>query len=366
MNRFAQMLDHGYKELNIETEIWSPPVVFSKWSASTITGVGKWLGYLDKWIIYPINLKLRLLNKKYRATDIRFHICDHSNSMYLKYLPLDRTVITCHDVLAIRGALGDKDAYCPATKTGKVLQNWILTNLCTAKFLATVSKFTLNQLLEIKPSNGISTDNWKVIHNGFNENFWKMDSNQSDSLVEKAGVDPRQPYILHVGSNLPRKNRRLLIDMVASLGDKYNGNICFAGQAIEEDLLNHAASLGLKDRLITVYKPDHITLVALYCNSDAFIFPSLSEGFGWPVIEAQACGTPVITSNKQPFIEVGGSGALYSDPESPEEFANSFLKLKDIAFRENLINAGFNNCSKFTTKNMINSYATLHSSELRQ
>jgi glycosyltransferase involved in cell wall biosynthesis len=359
MNLFTKMLFSGYTKLNIDTEIWLPDVLFAKWTKSTHKGIGKWLAYVDKYIVFPIKLKFRLLGKKYNSNDVRFHICDHSNSIYIQYLPNARTLITCHDVLAIRGAFGYQDAYCPATATGKLLQKWILSNLSKAKYLAAVSNFTLNQLYDLLKGERVLSDNWKVIHNGFNGNFWKMSPDQSRPLLIIAGITSGQPYILHVGSQLPRKNRKLLLDMVDRLGDQYKGKICFAGQAIDEELLKHAISLGLQDRLISVLKPDHYTLVALYSNCEAFIFPSFSEGFGWPIIEAQACGAPVITSKLEPFMEVGRQGALYADPQNADDFAKSFIKLNDHKNRAVLIEDGYQNCKRFDFNELIKSYVEL-------
>src|SRR5690606_22551456 len=123
-----------------------PVVFFGKPFKSTKSGISKWLGYIDKYILFPIVLKFRVNSKHSRGQDIKFHICDHSNAPYLKYLPKEVTGITCHDVLAIRGSMGFADAYAPASKFGKLLQKWILNNLKKAEILAAVSDFTLNQL----------------------------------------------------------------------------------------------------------------------------------------------------------------------------------------------------------------------------
>jgi glycosyltransferase involved in cell wall biosynthesis len=90
------------------------------------------------------------------------------------------------------------------------------------------------------------------------------------------------------------------------------------------------------------------------------IFPSYSEGFGWPIIEAQACGAPVITSNKAPMMtEVGGNAALYADPDDPISFANQFRKLNNEVFRADVIRLGFENAKRFNFENTINQYIEL-------
>ena len=363
MERFAQMLAAGFSKEGHPAAIWRPIVFFGKWSKSTTTGSGKWLGYIDKWILFPIILRLRLLKKKFRADNIHFHVCDHSNSFYLQQLPASKTVITCHDVLAIRGALGYDDAYVGASMAGKILQNWILGNLTSARKLAAVSTMTYEQLNALDKHPAHHPKNWKVIHNAFNADFRPMPKEETAILLERAGIGSVKPFLLHVGSGLPRKNRKLVIDMLLALGNQWNGNICFAGEELEEDLMRYARSLGLKDRVISVIHPDHVTLVALYSASAAFVFPSLSEGFGWPVIEAQACGVPVIASSFNPLPEVSGGAALHADPIKPAEFANAFLSLQNKITRNELIRKGFENSQRFDTSRMTLAYLDLHLSK---
>nr|GFB79258.1 hypothetical protein [Tanacetum cinerariifolium] len=217
MLRFAQMIDSEIKKIGLPTEVWWPKAFFGSLSKSTNHGLGKWLGYIDKWFIFPIVLRYRLITKGKDYSNARFLICDHSNAPYLNHLPSDRTAITCHDVIAIRGALGYKDAYVPASAFGKILQKQILHSLSRAKLLASVSNFTARQLLELSASNKLDKAKWVVIHNALNADFRPLKNTQSTNLLIQAGVDINIPFILHVGSSLQRKNRKLLLSMVESL-----------------------------------------------------------------------------------------------------------------------------------------------------
>lgn len=360
MNRFTQMLVQGFKNAGVKVEIWHPKVYLGKLTASTLSGFGKWLGYLDKWIVFPLILRKRLLKRKLNATNTYFHICDHSNAPYLKYLPAGQSGITCHDVLAIRGGFGFSDAYCPATKLGKVLQRWILSNLCRAQFLACVSHFTFSQLTNLKSGPVLRAQRWRVIHNSFNGDFGPISKEQASTLVSNAGLEKERSFLLHVGSSLARKNRKLLVDLIAILGSSWQGNICYAGEAVDEELLEYARSLNLQSRIVSVVKPDHATLVALYNSCDALVFPSFSEGFGWPIIEAQACGAPVIASNKDPLPEVSGNAALHADPTKPEQFAAAYLSLQNKRIRADLIEKGYKNTKRFDSAIMIAAYLDLY------
>lgn len=360
MQRFADMLNSGFKAKGIQTEIWEPIVFFAFSFKSTTTGLGKWLGYIDKWILFPIIIRWRLITKRNKHKNTQFHICDHSNAPYLSYLPKNKTVITCHDVLAIRGALGYADAYCPASGMGKILQKWILRNLEKAKFLAAVSNFTLNQLNELSTLKNHKKREWVVIHNAFNAPFKPMNKTESFKYLKDLAINPETPFILHVGSALVRKNRKLLLYMVSFLGERWNGKIYFAGKPIDNELKNIIDTLGLKDRVISLIKPTHNQLLALYSSCEAFIFPSLSEGFGWPLIEAQACGANVIASSLDPMPEVSGGAAVHIHPDNIEGFAEALISLKDKDYRESLVLSGLKNIERFSLDIMIEAYINLH------
>lgn len=363
MERFAQMLYAGFRSVGVDAEIWRPAVVLGKWAKSTDSGLGKWIGYIDKWILFPLLLRWRLTARHNAYAEVRFHICDHSNAPYLGHLPLDQTGITCHDVLAIRGALGYEDAYCPASSFGKILQQWILHHLSRAKILATVSKFTLTQLQELAPGHPTPDQDWRVIYNAFNNDFRPMPEDEARTLLHEKGINLGESFILHVGSGMARKNRRMLLDMVAVLGNRWTGSICYAGHTVDSELLALAQSLGLQDRLVSVTGPDHETLVALYSTCTAFVFPSFSEGFGWPLIEAQACGAPVITSTIEPMPEVSGGAALYASPTEPLAFAKALLSLQDETIRSGFVRWGFENAAKFEPERIMNQYLAIHDLE---
>ncbi len=360
MQRFTNSLQRDVAEIGMRTIVWIPPAVTSRYSKSTNTGLGKWLGYIDKWLLFPLIISGRRYLKGYNSKNFLFHICDHSNAPYLQWLPRSRTLITCHDVLAIRGGLGYADAYCPATATGKILQKWILGNLLKARWLTTVSNHTMQQLRELDNHNKKQPISWQVVYNSFNGQFWPMAQAERNEIA--GGLNPhlQQPFLLHVGSDLPRKNRKLLIDMLSAAGDNWNGLLCLAGDPAEPELQQYIQQKGVEHKVVLVVKPTHQQLVALYSSCFAFVFPSFSEGFGWPLIEAQACGTPVIVSNIMPMPEVGGEAALYANPYDGADFANALAKLQNKAYREELVRKGFDNCKRFDNPKITGQYLHLY------
>ena len=360
MIRFENLLANGLKKRGITVETLTPQPILVRKNANPGKGILKWLAYVDKWILFPFLLRRVVRKRRQKFGDsIHYHICDHSNAPYLAHLPKNQTGITCHDVLAIRGALGYPDAYCSASRTGVILQRWILKHLRNAQRIACVSHLTLRHLCEIARENA-PKPGWMVAHNAFNAEFEEIESSEAIQILERQNIFLPRPFLLHVGSNLPRKNRRMLLQMIKQGSQPWPGHICFAGEPMDALLSEEARELGTLDRIHSVPKPDHKTLCALYSLAHAFVFPSFSEGFGWPLIEAQACGTPVIASNLEPLPEVSGGAALYADPHDAQSFASTLLKLNDAAVRKSLIEQGLKNVARFGLAPMIDKYLALH------
>ena len=360
MLRFAAMLQRYYSTHSHSAVIFYPPVLLGSFFRHTISGISKWLAYFDKFIIAPFCLLI--LQIKYFRTSLFFHIADHSNSPYLFWLPKNKTIITCHDVLAIRGALGYQDACCTSTRTGILYQKWILRCLLKASKIACVSNTTLQQLEVFRLSNySTGKSIRKVIYNGFNNSFESPGPEIIQKYLSEHKLSNCQ-YIFHVGSGLLRKNRSMLIRLLIVSEDHFRGMVVFAGTSLDDEMKKLIQQHKLEERVRIITKPDHQLLCALYAGAYAFVFPSYSEGFGWPVIEAQACGTPVIASSRQPMPEIGGEGALYANPDSIDEFADCLRKLTDTQIRLSLIKKGIENIQRFNTDRMISEYLDLFQS----
>ncbi|MBF4464335.1 glycosyltransferase family 1 protein [Flavobacterium sp. LC2016-12] len=358
MQIFEVLMAEGYTKSKLHVKVIRPGEIFRKLSLNK-QGVMKWLGYVDKFFLFPIQLLVTRSINFILFRSVSYHICDHSNAFYLYFLPKKKTIITCHDVLAIRAGLGFGDTYCHATKSGKVLQKIILKALSGAKKLAAVSEFTLNQLLEIDTKSD-SNKNWIIIHNALSEKFVPLPEEQIQEVLNKFQQLKGKDIILHVGSDLERKNRKLLIYMIYELQKNWDGLLVLAGEALNAQLLELIQKLNVSDRILQIQNPSDKEIIALYSRCQAMIFPSYSEGFGWPIIEAQACGSPVITSNKAPMMdEVGGNAALYADPNDASSFANQFLKFNDIKFRNATITLGYENAKRFDFSNTIRQYVEL-------
>jgi len=161
-----------------------------------------------------------------------------------------------------------------------------------------------------------------------------------------------KPYILYVGTIEPRKNLPRLVLAFANL--KKRGlphKLVIVGQSgwHTEPIYAEIERLGLKSEVIfTGYVPFE-DLPAIYTMAEAMAFPSLYEGFGLPVIEAMACGTPVVTSRSSSLIEVAGDAGLLVDPLSVEELEDALHRvLNDPALRADMRHMGLERASNLT------------------
>lgn len=351
MQRFAAMLEAGLVHLGHEVRTIRPRAILGRARSSTV-GVHKWLGYIDKYLLFPAQLR-RVLP----WADV-VHICDHSNAVYVRHLQAVPHLVTCHDLLAVRGAFAEQTDV-PASAMGKILQNWILKGLGQAQLVAcdsTYTKLDLERLLERAASKNI-----RLILLGLNYMYRVLTPLElADRLVRARQLDATKPFILHVGSSLRRKNREGVLRIFHRLKDRWHGQLVFAGEPLTDDQTNLVSTLDLTDRVVQVVNPDGELLEALYNAAFALLFPSRFEGFGWPVIEAQACGCPVVCSDRCSLPEVVGTSALTRAVDDEVGFATDILRLADPIERRTWVARGFDNIDRFKPEAMISLYSELY------
>jgi glycosyltransferase involved in cell wall biosynthesis len=168
-----------------------------------------------------------------------------------------------------------------------------------------------------------------VIPEAANTHYRALREEEIQPALERASVS--RPYILYVGSIEPRKNLVRLLQAYSQLREwspKWRLVIVGARNFWKSSPVKEAVEqLGLGEWVrFTGYVPEE-DLPALYNGADLFVFPSLYEGFGLPVLEAMACGTPVVTSNSSSLPEVAGEAALLVDPYSVDEIAASMRRV---------------------------------------
>jgi len=155
------------------------------------------------------------------------------------------------------------------------------------------------------------------------------------------------PYILSVGTLQPRKNYTRLIQAFARLRGDVQLAIAGGRGWLCQDILAEAARLGGRVRILGFV--EEVDLPVLYRNAALFAFPSLYEGFGLPVLEAMACGVPVVCSNASSLPEVAGDAALLIDPLDTEELTQALNRgLEDAGLRQAMVDRGFVQAARFT------------------
>ena len=163
-------------------------------------------------------------------------------------------------------------------------------------------------------------------------------------------VRPDHPYFLYVGNLEPRKNLERLVEAFARMPRKDHqlvivGNRWYRGGDVERK----ARSLGLNGRVKFLGYVPRADLPGLFSGATAFVYPSLLEGFGLPIVEAMACGTPVITSNSSALREVAGDAAVLVDPESVREITEAMEGVaEDKRMREDLSQKGLKRAAEFS------------------
>jgi glycosyltransferase involved in cell wall biosynthesis len=351
MQRFAAMLRDGLGAAGHEVRLIRPRPRLGR-SRRFGGSARKWLAYGDKYLVLP-----QALRRAVMWADV-VHICDHSNSMYVAHLRGKPHVVTCHDLLAVRGALGE-ETDCPATLTGKILQRWIFRSLCRAQMVACVSTATRADLIRLAGPQ--IEERSSVIMLGVVPTFSAVERTQAHArLASLCGIKPGRPFLLNVGSNLRRKNREGALRIFKRVSQQLDCDLVFAGDPLSKELRQLKSEIGLNGNVIEVPRPTDATLEALYSTAFALLYPTRFEGFGWPAIEAQTCGCPVVSSNSTSLPEVVGTAALLRAPEDEEGFATDVLRLTEPMTRNQLIVRGFENVKRFTPERMVNDYIQLY------
>ena len=156
------------------------------------------------------------------------------------------------------------------------------------------------------------------------------------------------------------KNREGVLRIFALTKNDWNGQLVFAGLGLTPELRSLGQELGVLERVVEVEGPENELLEALYSSAMVLLYPSRFEGFGWPIIEAQACGCPVICSNREPMSEVGGEGALTAEVDDEPAMARALLQLTEPAERARWSEKSLRNAERFRAEKMIGHYIELY------
>lgn len=359
MLRFGRMLAEGLPSLGIESIVISPPARLTKLiSRYRYAGWPKYLGYIDKFFLFPHFLRQEI--NRHRPDVV--HIIDHANSVYAQAAGRRPVLATCHDMMQIRAARGEIPEQSLGW-TGRLFQRWILRNISRVRNLVYVSRKTGDDLHRLISRD---RDRTHLIHVGLNYPYAKVPATAAhQQLAVLAGnteLENVGGFYLNVGGGQWYKNRPGLLRIFAELRRQQTPSplLVMIGKPLSTSDASLAGLLGVTPFIRHFSNVTNQDLAAFYSVARGLIFPSWDEGFGWPIAEAQACGCPVFTSNREPMTEVGGHAAIYFDPANPVEAAARIIgaRNEEAALRAR----GLIRAERWTARRMLDDYASLYRS----
>jgi len=288
------------------------PALRPRLSALPLAGKSRVLWNADR-LINRFQLYPRWLRNQAGKFDL-YHVVDHSYSQLLLELPGERAVVTCHDVDTFRSVLEPQTEPRPAWY--RAMTRRTLAGFIRAAHVICVSAATKADLLRHQL---FGEDRLTVIPPGVDPAFFAAPDPVLDSRTSQRYP---HPYVLHVGSTIPRKRIDVLLRVFARVSSEFTElRLVRAGGDLTAGQSELAASLGIADRVVQAPPLSKPELAALYRGAAIVLQTSSAEGFGLPVIEAMACGCPVIASDIPPLREAGGLAAEYCPVGNVEAIA---------------------------------------------
>jgi len=264
------------------------------------------------------------------------HIASQGYAFTTPFLRKGPVVLTCHDII-------------PWTfyKRRSITWKANVRSIQQIEHIIAISEYTKHELMAHL---GIPEERIRVILNGYDSRiFYPI-----PDPVRPGYLNPDDRILIYTGSEEPRKNLGVLLqalkDLVKEMPKVKLVKVGSPGIAISrKGLLNNVRRLGLEKNVIFTGTILDDELRMLYNIADAFVFPSLCEGFGLTPLEAMACGCPVIASNRTSIPEVVGDAGILLDPEDQEVWRDAMLRvLDDSTLRENMKQKSLKRASIFS------------------
>jgi glycosyltransferase involved in cell wall biosynthesis len=312
MRSFTALLQEALEGRGHRVSVDTAPVILGGLSNRPV--VRKWLGYIDCFVLFPLLFRWRQIGM---ARPDLYVFSDQALGPWLPLLGCRPNVIHCHDFLALQSALDAKPRrgrlpHAPTmgratSLSGQLYQRLIRWGFRQGRCFLCVSESTRRQLGDhlLHPP-ALSA----VLPNPISARFAPMPASQCESLLRHALGEPLpQRFLLHVGTGW-YKNRLGVLQIWEQLRLHHHAQeslqLVLVG-GLEPDLKAWLADRPqLTPWLQVLENASDQQVVALYTCAVALLFPSIAEGFGWPVIEALACGCAVVTTAVQPMTDVGG------------------------------------------------------------
>ncbi len=294
MERLADEIESG---MAAHPRILMSAMTVHESAAAARAGLGHIDSYVARFVRYP------LLASRARA-DV-YHIIDHGYAHVAALLPRNRVVISCHDLMLLKAAEGDA-GFAPG-RVSLARFRWSTSYLRRAARIVCPSDATKNDVVRLR---GVSPDKISVVPYGVGEQFRPLSAGER-ARVRYGLVAAGRQALLHVSTGDAYKNVPGTLRVLAAL--RSNGTdvvLVRAGKPLTAEQRQLARALGIEGAVIDLGRVPDDRLVELYNACDALLFPSFYEGYGWPPLEAMACGTPAVTSDCASLAEIVGDAAL--------------------------------------------------------
>ncbi|NWJ97427.1 MAG: glycosyltransferase family 4 protein [Chloroflexi bacterium] len=310
------------------------------------------LGYalqkFNRYLLYQGVLSLRAGRLNFQGQKALFHITDPTYAHLGYGLPSHAQVITVHDLILLRlknGSLPVASGFYPATAI-RSFELLSLPQLRRTPLLIADSQHTAYELVNLA---GVNPSKIRQIYLGVGAEF-KPIHDQSKLAEVRQRYSLPEKYLLHVGHNGFYKNISAVLESLARLlpdfPDLYLVKVGATFTAEQEEQVKR---FGLENSIVRLNMVPACDLPAIYNLAKMLVFPSLYEGFGWPPLEAMACGTPVVTSPVGAIPEVVGEAAALVAPSDLSGLVATIRRLlEDEAWRQRCKEAGLQQSARFT------------------
>lgn len=274
-------------------------------------------------------------------------------------LPRTKTILTVHDLSFVRVP----DAASHSLK--RYLDEVVPRSVKQAGHIIADSQATKDDLMALY---AVPEEKVTVLLSGVEPRYApQKDATQLLTIRSKYKIG-NSPYLFTIGTIQPRKNFSRVIQALKILRDTgYHLDLVIAGGKgwLEDEMYKTLAATKLHDHVHLIGFADDKDIATLYSGAEAVVFPSLYEGFGFPVLEGMACGTPVVTSNVSSLPEVAGDAAIMVNPYDVEAIVDAIRRvLDDGELRASMIERGFAQAAKFTWENSAKELLQIYRNQL--